>query len=132
MDLDLLKEIYADYSNALDRLEEAVNEDIQKGDIVIDGTIQRFEFTFEVAWKLLRALLKYYGVEVNSPRSAIKEAFRMDYINNGEDWIDMLEDRNKTSHIYHKSTALEIYEKIKNYHLQLLKDLLIESKKHVE
>ena len=44
-----IKEIYADFKKALGRLSEALDEDIDKGSIIIDGAIQRFEFTFELA-----------------------------------------------------------------------------------
>jgi predicted nucleotidyltransferase len=52
------KELYKDYVNALKRLSEALWEDLNKGSIVVDGTIQRFEFTFELAWKLARLVVE--------------------------------------------------------------------------
>ena len=117
-----IKEIYADFKEALERLREALNEDLAKGDIIIDGTIQRFEFTFELAWKLTKFILNYTGIEpeTQTPRAVIKEAFRAEIIKDGKGWIDMLEDRNKTSHIYDEKEALKIYEKIKKCHFKLL------------
>ncbi|HBF12024.1 MAG TPA: nucleotidyltransferase [Deltaproteobacteria bacterium] len=115
-----IKELKQDYKNALDRLEEALQENALKGSIVVDGTIQRFEFTFELAWKLAKALLVHGGIEVNSPRSAIKEGFQAKLFDNGEGWIDMLEDRNKTSHLYDEDESFAIYEKIKKNHVHLL------------
>lgn len=117
-----INELYSDFNHALERLNQAVKEDTSKGDIVIDGTIQRFEFTFELAWKLSRAILGFRGIEVESPRSAIKEAFKAKMIKDGDGWIDMLEDRNKTSHIYDEKQSLEIYHKIKDSHFKLLAD----------
>jgi nucleotidyltransferase substrate binding protein (TIGR01987 family) len=122
MTLERIKEIYLDYKKALERLKEALAEDISKGNIIIDGTIQRFEFTFELAWKLARAVLNYNGIEVEIPRLIIKEAFKAKLILDGEGWIDMLEDRNKTSHIYDEKEALKIYKKIKDSHFRLLQD----------
>lgn len=116
-----IKELYSDFKDALERLEEALSEDLSKGSIVVDGTIQRFEFTFELAWKLAKAILIYNGIEAETPRAAIKEAFRAKLIGDGNGWIDMLEDRNKTSHIYDEKQALKIYKKIKADHLGLLK-----------
>lgn len=117
-----IKEIYEDFKNALERLKEALDEDLSRGSIVIDGTIQRFEFTFELSWKLARAVLNYNGIKAESPRLIIKEAFRAGLIKEGQGWIDMLEDRNKTSHIYDEKQALKIYERIKAAHFGLLKD----------
>ena len=122
MTLERIKEIYLDYKKAFQRLKEALAEDISKGNIIIDGTIQRFEFTFELAWKLARAVLNYNGIEVEIPRLIIKEAFKAKLILDGEGWIDMLEDRNKTPHIYDEKEALKIYKKIKDSHFRLLQD----------
>lgn len=115
-----IAELKQDYDNALHRLKDALQEDLKKGSIVIDGAIQRFEFTFELAWKLAKATLAHQGVESNTPRSAIKEAYKAGLIKDGEGWIDMLEDRNKTSHIYDENEALRIYQKIKKNHFELL------------
>lgn len=120
MTLGRIKEFYADFKNALKRLEEALKEDLSKGDIIIDGTIQRFEFTFELAWKLLKAVLNFNGIETETPRAAIKGGFKAGMLKDGDDWIDMLEDRNKTAHIYDKKQALTIYKKIKKNHFQLM------------
>lgn len=120
--MERIKEIHLDYKKALERLKEALEEDLSKGNIIVDGTIQRFEFCFELAWKLAKAILDYNGIEVGIPRSVIKEAFKAKLIQDGEGWIDMLEDRNKTSHIYDEKEALRIYKKIKAHHFSLLED----------
>jgi len=122
MNLERINELHLDYKKALGRLKEALDEDLLKGGIVVDATIQRFEFTFELAWKLAKAVLNYNGIEVEIPRLVIKEAFKAKLIRDGEAWIDMLEDRNKTSHIYDEKEALRIYKKIKKSHFELLKD----------
>jgi len=122
MSLKRIKDIYSDFENALNRLREALNEDISKGSIVVDGTIQRFEFTFELAWKLAKNVLNYNGIEAETPRLVIKEAFKTQIVKDGDAWIDMLEDRNKTSHIYDEKQAIKIYEKIEQTHYELLED----------
>ncbi|RKY40458.1 MAG: nucleotidyltransferase [Candidatus Omnitrophota bacterium] len=116
-----IKEVYEDFKNALGRLKEALEEDLSKGSIVVDGTIKRFEFTFELAWKLAQLILEYNSIQTRGPRFVIKEAFKLGLIKKGESWIDMLEDRNKTSHIYDEKQALKIYKKIKETHFDLLK-----------
>jgi len=123
MSLEKIKELFDDFSKALERLKEALNEDLSKGNIIIDGAIQRFEFTFELSWKLTKAVLDHIGIETRGPRFVIKEAFKAHIMKDGEGWIDMLEDRNKTSHIYDEEQALNIYNKIKENHFMLLEDL---------
>ncbi len=116
IEINRLTEKYKDYHNAYNRLMEGLKIET-KSAIVIDGVIQRFEFTFELSWKLMKAYLEYQGFkDVNSPRSTIRAAFQNEIIENGDDWIDMMIDRNKTSHIYDEEQAREIYEKIKNKH----------------
>ncbi|WDU83019.1 HI0074 family nucleotidyltransferase substrate-binding subunit [Caloramator sp. Dgby_cultured_2] len=72
---------YEDYKNALNRLIEALNFEEVK-DIIIDGIIQRFEFTFELSWKLMKEFLEHEGIEANSPRSVIREAFKTGLVDN--------------------------------------------------
>ena len=100
-----------------------------KNDIERDGTIQRFEFTFELFWKTLKIIMDYYGVDCNSPKICIKEAFRNKFIEDDEIFLDMLEDRNKTSHIYKEEVADEIFERIKNVYVNSFNDFIKKSRK---
>ena len=122
MSPERIKEVYVDFKDALKRLQEALKKNAPKGSVAIDGTIQRFEFTFELAWKLAKLVLNYNGIEVDTPRLVVKEAFKAKLIKDGDGWIDMLEDRNKTSHIYDEETAVQIYNKIKNNYAKLLEN----------
>lgn len=120
MNKERILELHSDFKEALTRLKEALKQDLSFGDIVVDGTIQRFEFTFELAWKLSKAVLAHNGIEAAMPRAVIKEGFAAGILKDGDRWIDMLEDRNKTSHIYDAGEALKIYEKIKQKHYPVL------------
>lgn len=122
MNRERVNEIYQDYEKAVQRLKEALDKDSSEDSVYVDGTIQRFEFTFELAWKLAKAILGYQGIEAPAPRTAIKEAFRTKLIADGDGWIDMLGDRNKTAHLYDESEAVKIYNKIKEKHFKLLLD----------
>ncbi|NNG66333.1 nucleotidyltransferase substrate binding protein [Caldanaerobacter subterraneus] len=113
---------FKDFENALMRLKEALAIEVTN-EIIIDGVIQRFEFTFELAWKIMKDYLAYEGIEVNSPRSAIKAAYSAGLIQDGEMWIDMLMDRNRTTHIYNSKMALEIYENIKRRYVSCFEEL---------
>lgn len=132
MSPERLKDLYNDYKSAFKRLSAALAEDIKKGDIVIDGTIQRFEFTFELSWKLMKGVLAQSGIQAGTPRDAIKESYQAGMIEDGEGWIKMLESRNQTSHIYNKSKAREIYRKIKNDYKKLFTALEKNIKKFME
>lgn len=61
--------------------------------------------------------------EIKSPRTTIREAFAYGLIEDGEQWIDMMVDRNKTSHLYDEEEAKLIYEKVKNNYSYLLSNL---------
>ena len=73
-----------DLINATKRLKEALEQD--ETDIVIDGVLHRYEFTFELAWKTLKDYLEYLGISMNtgSPREVIKESFAHNLISDGE------------------------------------------------
>jgi len=118
-----LKILYKDFRSAFKRLNAALAEDTKKGDIVIDGTIQRFEFTFELSWKLMKGVLAQNGIQAGTPRDAIKESYQAGMIKDGKSWLKMLENRNQTSHIYNKSKARQIYRKIKNDYKKLFSSL---------
>ncbi|EGL82839.1 nucleotidyltransferase substrate binding protein, HI0074 family [Caldalkalibacillus thermarum TA2.A1] len=121
-----------EYRRACKRLEEAINLPLNH-DIVYDGVIQRFEFTFELSWKLMKMFLEYAGVtEIRSPRAAIQEAYAYGLIEQGEQWIAMMIDRNKTSHIYDEKEARLIYDKVKNKYYKLFNQLRKRMEKEME
>lgn len=99
------------YTDALNKLVEGIEK--AQDQLDRDGVIQRFEFTFELCWKTLKLILEYEGFDCQSPRSCIKEAFRRDFIVDNEIYLDMLEDRNRSSHIYDEQTSIEIFDHIK-------------------
>jgi len=65
-----------------------------------EGLIQRFEYTFELAWKLLKDFLEAEGVISKFPRDVLKKAFQYEIIDDGEIWLEMLEKRNLLGHTY--------------------------------
>lgn len=100
---------------ALISLEVMIKKPMDEDRGNIDATIQRFEFTIELFWKSLKAILEERGIAVHSPKSVLKEAFAERLIDDEQSWLDMLEDRNLTSHTYNQDLADEIYENIKEY-----------------
>lgn len=110
--------------NAVSRLLEALNE--EPSEIVIDGILHRFEFTFELAWKTMKDNLEYLGViaKTGSPREVIKSAFEYNLIEDGEEWINMMLSRNMLSHIYDEKQSREIYNKVKDKYAKMFSELI--------
>ena len=84
------------------------------------GLIQLFEISFELAWKTLKDMLSYEGYDVNSPKSALKQAYASGIITEGELWIRALDGRNLFSHTYDNELAEEAVELIKETYSPLL------------
>lgn len=117
---------FSNYKKALQKLSEAVefvkhNVDMHGNlnpvldEIIKEGLIQRFEYTHELGWNVMKDYIVYQGnTNISGSRDATREAFQMNLIQNGEIWMDMIGSRNKTSHTYDESTADEIYLKILN------------------
>ena len=123
--VDKLQTRIENYKNAFLRLKEAIEEyNVTKSKTVRDGVIQRFEFTTELAWKSLREYLVDQGFEqCNSPKAVMQEAFAANYISDEDTWINILNDRNLTTHIYDDATAKEIYNRIVTNHITAFESL---------
>jgi nucleotidyltransferase substrate binding protein (TIGR01987 family) len=67
-----------------------------------EGVVRRFEYSFELAWKVLKDNLEQGGVVISpvTPRQVIKEAFAAKVIADGQVWIEMLDHRSLLSHTY--------------------------------
>jgi nucleotidyltransferase substrate binding protein (TIGR01987 family) len=87
------------------------------------GIVQFFEITFELSWKLLKDYEESAGFIIKTPRDAIKQAFQAGIVSDGHGWIDTLQDRSLTLHVYHEDMALEVDRKIRTQYLSLLNDL---------
>jgi nucleotidyltransferase substrate binding protein (TIGR01987 family) len=114
---------FQNFSNALGHLEAALG--IQNPDYAQKaGIVQFFEMSYELAWKTLKDYLEYQGfLEIDSPRSVIKKAFEQGLIENGQQWMNMLQDRNLTTHIYDEAKIVEIIALVRENYLLLFKDL---------
>ena len=78
---------------ALGRLDDALAQ--PKTEWTRDSAIQRFEFTFELAWKAVATVAQAHGVEARSPREAFKQAFTLGWVTDEDVWLRMLDDRNR-------------------------------------
>jgi len=96
-----------------------------KTDLNRDASIQRFEFTIELAWKTMRRILKYKSILINNPRDTIREAAKEGLIQDPKVWFVFLENRNLTSHVYNEDVAEKIYSALPGFKVAL--DAFIES-----
>ena len=109
----------ANYQRALANLTEAVELSRQRelSNLEKQGLIQAFEFTHELAWNCLRDYLRYQGEQnLMGSRDATRRAFSVGLITEGEQWMDMIANRNRTSHTYNESTARQIAEAITGHY----------------
>lgn len=109
------------FAHALARLEEALAR--PEDAIVRDACIQRFEFTFEMAWRAIQARARAEGLDCVSPRDCFRTAFRLALIGQDARWLAMVEDRNRTTHLYDEETARKVYQALPGY-VELLRGLL--------
>ena len=133
---------FSNFEKALHKLTQAVefirhklldeDESIDDGDpghvldeIIKEGLIQRFEYTHELAWNVMKDYAAYQGnTSIGGSRDATREAFQLHLVSDGKVWMDMIGSRNKTSHTYNEETADEIYSKILNEYYPAFLDFL--------
>lgn len=123
MDVDVRwKQRFSNFKKATTQLSEF----IEKGELnkfEVQGLIQCFEYTFELAWKTMKDYLEQEGFEVKSPRSTIQTAFQIQLIIDGHSWVDALDKRNLMAHTYDEKKAAEAEALIKNKYYTIIKDL---------
>lgn len=113
------------YHKALARLAEIVGASKKRAlnEFERDGLVQRFEFTHELSWKLMKAYAEYQGFDgIGGSRDATRKAFEMSLISDGQSWMDMIKSRNETSHNYDGSMADDVVDSIINRFYPLLAD----------
>lgn len=104
------------YNRALDRLHEVVALD--ETDIIRDSMIQRFEFTYELAWKCMFYWLREQGESVlEMQRPILQAAFRCELIVDPKVWEDIKEQRDETSHTYNEAKAVSVAAFIRSHAL---------------
>jgi nucleotidyltransferase substrate binding protein (TIGR01987 family) len=96
------KQRFESYRKALVLLREALADVDSLSQLEKEGTVQRFEFTVELAWNTMKDYLEESGVVLApvTPKNVVKQAFTAKIISDGQLWIDMLDCRNRMSHTY--------------------------------
>jgi len=108
-----VESLMTDLTKAKEKLKEAVN--LPTTTINQDASIQRFEFTFELAWKLMQVLIKENGIDTYGVKSIIREAAKLGLIDNPGIWFDFLSKRNLSVHTYNEQIAQLVYDAAKNF-----------------
>ena len=119
---------FSNYQKALARLSEAVNvlnecDNVgSEQDLLKEGLIQRFEYTHELAWKVMKDYLEYQGyVDIRGSRDAIRKSLELNILSDRR-WMATIEARNLTSHNYDDETADNIYHEIMEVYFPLFID----------
>jgi nucleotidyltransferase substrate binding protein (TIGR01987 family) len=106
------KQRFSNFEKALLKLSEVIEKKEILSDLEKEGLIQRFEFTHELSWQVMKDFLIYDGIQnIIGSRSAVREAFNKGIISNGGIWMEMIESRNRTSHTYLESILESEYNK---------------------
>ncbi len=109
------------YVRAVESLRTGLESFDSCDDLQRDGIIQRFEYTFELAWKTIQEYLKDEGfANINSPKGALREAYAAGLISDEATWLSMLKDRNSTAHVYNEDIAVQIVANIANLYAPVL------------
>lgn len=108
-----------EFTRAVARLGEALALSANNP-LGVDASIQRFEFTIELAWKCLRdILLRDHAIETSSPKTTMQQAFRVFLVDDETLWLAMLRDRNLSAHTYREALAREIFARLPDYLITL-------------
>lgn len=119
---------FRNYQKALQQLKEAVDlmDARDLSNLEKQGMIQAFEYTHELAWKMLQDFLKSRGnTEIYGSKDATREAFQVGLVEDGEIWMKMIQNRNLTSHLYDEKTAEETIHLIRDLYFEAFNKLRI-------
>ena len=119
-----LSESYETFKKAFSKLKEFIETDngSEKDKAAI---IHAYEYTFELWWKSLQRYLQdFETITEFGPGSTIRNAFQYGLIEDGQDYMDLLKDRNLIAHTYKENIATEIYQRILEKHICTLEKFI--------
>jgi nucleotidyltransferase substrate binding protein (TIGR01987 family) len=130
------KQRFDNLNRALAQLQSALeaHQAMPENELILIALIKAYEFSFELSWKTLKDLLAWNGVDARLPREVLKQAFATGLIDEGQIWIDMLEQRNLMAHTYDQARALQAAELITSHYwpqLQRLQKALEERRESI-
>lgn len=121
---------FENFTRALDRLREALAiPEGEMSDLEREGLVQRFHYTFELAWQVLADRLEREGIALDAatPRRAVREAFAAGLLDDGQLWFDMIADRNRTVHTYDETRLEAVVANVRARYLAAFEALHAES-----
>jgi len=123
---------FSNYQKALAQLGEFMAKSNDLNKFEKQGFIKAFEYTYELAWNTIKDFYEYQGeAGIQGSRDAIQIAFNRDLIKDGEGWMQMLKDRNLTSHVYNEEVAEDIAKNINEKYYNLIRSLEAEINKQL-
>ncbi len=124
---------FVNYERAFLKLKEGIDLYAEEAnDLEKEGIIQRFEFTHELAWKVMKDFLESKGIMgIIGSRDATRLSFQNDLIENGDVWMQMIESRNRTVHTYQDSILEVEYVKIVEDYYRAFSDFYAKMKTYL-
>jgi len=118
-----LEALIKQFDQAINRLDEVLK--IEKSGIIRDSGIKRFEFSFDLSWKLMKEFLsEHHKIICVSPKTCFREAYKQGIIDYDDFWIKMADARNLTAHLYKEEMADDVYDNILPKALESFQHLL--------
>jgi len=127
------KQRFQNFEKAFLLLDEVAQRDLESfSKLEKEGIIQRFEMLIELSWKVIKDYLENQGYDnVKNGKQAIRQAFQDELITNAESWMQALQLRNLTSHIYDEKILQETLSFVINDFYPITRDLYHTLKKEL-
>jgi len=122
-------ELYIQLERATGKMQEALtfpNDEPHK-----ESTIQRFEYTFELSWKLMSSIIKDQGIESYGVRNVLREGYKLQLIDNVKVWFKYADARNQTAHIYRQSVVDEVVSVAQGGFVEHVKALIEKASQYI-
>ena len=123
---DRWRQRFESFSRALALLREALSlPESDLSDLEREGLVQRFHYTYELAWRVIKDRLDHEGIvlENETPRRVVREAFAAGLLKDGETWMDMIGDRNLTVHTYAAARFEAVVAKVRSHYISAFEAL---------
>jgi len=124
------QELYIQLERAVGKMQEALT--FPDNEPHKESTIQRFEYTFELSWKLMSSIIKDQGIESYGVRNILREAYKLKLIDTIEMWFKYADARNQTAHIYKQSVADEVVSVARGGFVEDVKAFMEKAQKYLE